>query len=87
MEKVSSVEPKQKHRNAKERARQVEEFRASGLTAEGYANKIGVSVWSLRRWLAEAQDEGRPRPRRFLPVRIVPDAAGDLALCRDGGRP
>lgn len=42
-------------RNAAERAKIIELFRASGLSQRQFCEREGVSAWSLRQWLSKAE--------------------------------
>lgn len=64
---------KPKRHSVEERARAVVEFRSSRQSVADYAQGAGISDWTLRRWVTEANGLSRPRPKaRLVPVRIKP---------------
>ncbi len=53
--------PKQARRtNRAQRAEILERFHKSGLTAAAFAARERMSLWTLRRWLAEAKRTTTP---------------------------
>jgi len=67
-----------KRHSAEERARAVERFRSSGQSVGSYAGEAGISDWTLRRWVTEANGLRRPRPpARLVPVRMKPAGGGE----------
>ena len=68
-----------KRHRAEERAQAVKEFRLSGRSVASYAESIGISEWTLRRWVTEVNGLERPRPQaRLVPVRMkMPEVEGE----------
>ena len=52
-------------RSASERARLLEAYKSSGLSAMAFAEREGISSSTLYQWLAG------PRPKRAVPLRIA----------------
>jgi hypothetical protein len=70
-----------KRRSRIEQERLVAEYRASGLTQEGFAAQAGINIGTLRGWLYNKQrrsagEEGG----HFAPVRVSGARAGAVTL-------
>ncbi len=93
-----AAEPVQRRRKASEWKRMVEEGRASGERAEGYAARVGVRAKNLEWWSAELARRGRAKISAavssqpavtFLPVSVrradsIERATGILARVEAG---
>jgi hypothetical protein len=65
----------------KQQLRWVADWRASGLTADEFAGRHGLSVHTLRYW-AYRKKKGRPEVSSLAVVRVEREAAPAMALGR-----
>jgi len=63
-----------RHRNAAEQRREVDGWRASGVSAVEYAARRGYAVTSLMRWGRRVREEGEAEPvaPRFVRLEVAP---------------
>ncbi len=64
-----------------QRAQVVERFHQSGLTRSVFAQRHGLALWKLCRWLAEANRESTPTPpaMMFGELKLAPSALPEAA--------
>jgi len=65
------------------RAQVLQEYRASGLTQEKFAEQAGLRIGTLRAWIYKQPTAGGDAPGGFAPVRIV-DRSGPSTMTTRG---
>lgn len=74
MEEPTTVKPEAKKPprlyTEEERAKAVEDYRSSGVSAWNFAQQTGINYWGLKRWVVE-MGRGAAKPKsRLVPVRV-----------------
>ena len=63
----------EKQKTGDEKARHVEQWRNSGMTAEAYATREEINVHTLKNWAQKLKRNGDTRPGQFVEV-VTPSA-------------
>jgi len=69
--------PRRRYTEA-ERLEILKEFKTSGYSQIRFSTQRGISTATLRNWLRKSQEiRGKESPKKFLPVRVIPESSVD----------